>query len=161
MRFLCTLTMGLLALSAVQLHAADKDDLVKRYNRTVDLKNYPQDTPEKALASFVQAVEKKEVEYLLAQLAEPTFIDQRVKDYGGKFDTLVQEAKSKLDDPAVLKLLQRFVKEGDWKTADSKATVSLKDVGDRQVLLVKEQGRWFVEHRYQPEKPKVKDPDDK
>jgi hypothetical protein len=125
----------------------------KRYDQTLDLKKYPQDTPKSALASFIKAIENKEVAYALAHLAEPAFVDQRVKDLEGKFDALVMEAKGKLaDDPAALKLLQRLAKDGAWKEEDGRASVSLKDVSDKQVFFVKRKDRWFIENRFKPTK---------
>jgi hypothetical protein len=156
MRLVLTLLIGV-ALAAPFRLRAEPVQSEKRFDQALDLKKYPQDTPKNAATSFIKAIEHKDIEYLLAQLAEPTFVDQRVKDNGGKFEVLVQEAKAKLaDDPAALKLLQRLAKEGDWKIEGDRAILSLEGAPDRQVLLVKRKDRWFVENRFKPEKPKEK-----
>src|SRR5437868_3059152 len=103
-----------------------------RYKQELDLKKYPQDTPKHALGSFIQCIENKDIDYCLAQLADPEFVDQRVKDIGGHFEDLVKEAKRKLVyDPATLKLLKRLAEDGEWKTKDEEATLTLKDVADK------------------------------
>ena len=52
----------------------------------LDLKTYPQATAKEALASVLKAVEAKRIDYLVAQLADPAYIDDRVQRlYGGKF----------------------------------------------------------------------------
>jgi hypothetical protein len=127
----------------------------KRYGIDADLKTYPQATSKQTLASVLKAIENKRVDYLLAHLAEPEWVDRRVKDTGGKFSDLVEETKGKLvDDPASAKLLQRFLKEGDWEVGDSEAEVSLKDVKDHVVAFHKVEGRWFMENRNSPKEKK-------
>src|ERR1051326_2915070 len=121
----------------------------KRYGQAVDLKKYPQETAKAALGSFIKAVENKDIEYFAAQLADPKFVDQRVKDLGGHFDDVVKEATQKLvDDPATLKLLKRLAEDGEWKTSDDTATLKLKDAPDKALSFVKRGERWFVENRY-------------
>lgn len=131
----------------------------KRYDIESDLKTYPQGTPKEALASVLKALEGKRVDYLLAHLADPQFVDQRVKENGGSFKELVKEATGKLvDDPSALKQLRRFLSDGEWKTEENSATVQLKDAGGRQVFLRKIGGRWFMENRRAADTPKSKEP---
>ncbi|MFN4259042.1 MAG: hypothetical protein ACK4RK_07065 [Gemmataceae bacterium] len=125
----------------------------KRYGIDVDLKFYPQDTPQQTLASILKAVERGRLNYVLAQLADPKFVDERVRLAGGDFDVVIQEAKTKLaDDPATVKLLQRFLKEGDWQVADTAAMASLKDVNNRFLFMKKIGDRWFMENKQAPDK---------
>jgi hypothetical protein len=125
----------------------------KRYEVTRNLKKYPQDEPKTTLASVVKAIEDRRIDYLLAHLADPEFVDDRVKLYGGNFEELVKETTARMvDNPAVLKELRRFLKEGKWKTSDTTAEVSLDDVKSRRVYLRKIDKRWFLEQRQQPEK---------
>src|SRR6266404_4284766 len=109
--------------------AADSD---VRYEIKKDLKAYPQSSAKETLHSLIKAVEAKNVGYVLAHLADPGWVDAKVKDYGDKFDVLLKEATGKLvDDPGALKLLQRFDKEGEWETEDNRTQVKLKEVADR------------------------------
>ena len=121
----------------------------KRYNQTLDLKKHPQDTAKATLSSFVKSIENKEIDYFMAYLADPKFVDQRVKDLGGRFEDVVAEARQKLvDDPATLKLLRRLADDGEWETKDDSATLTLKDAPDKPLHFVKRKERWYVENRY-------------
>ena len=127
----------------------------KRDGIEADLKTYPQGTPQETLASVLKAIDDKRIDYLAAQLTDPKFVDQRVKETGGSFDDLVREGRAKLlDDPGPAKLLRRFLKEGDWQLGDDTASVRLKDVKDRGAYFRRENGRWFLENRFQPETDK-------
>src|SRR5262249_33431656 len=123
-----------------------------RYGIDANVRDLPQDTPKQALASVLLAMERGRINYLLAHLADPTFVDNRVKEiYGGDFDELVRETTGKLaDNPAARKELQRFLKEGDWEGDDNSASARLKDVKDRQVFLRKIGQRWYLENRQKP-----------
>ncbi|HZT81960.1 MAG TPA: hypothetical protein VFA26_17170 [Gemmataceae bacterium] len=123
-----------------------------RYGVQPDLKTYPQATPKEALGSVLKAIDNKRPDYLLAQLADPEWVDRRVKGNGGRFEDLVAETRAKLlDDPAAARQLRRFLTEGEWEAGETAASVKLKDVSDRRVYLRKAGGRWFMENRRQPE----------
>jgi hypothetical protein len=124
----------------------------RRYGVEADLKTYPQNTPKETLASVLKAIESKRADYLTAQLADPEWVDRRVKDTGGKFDDLVKEAAGRLiDDPGPARLLQRFLQEGEWDVKDDRASVHLKENKERWGYFRKDGGRWFLENRYKPD----------
>ena len=101
------------------------------------------------MSSFIKSIENKEIDYFMACLADPKFVDQRVKDLGGRFEDVVAEARQKLvDDPATLKLLRRLAEDGEWETKDDSATLTLKDAPDKPLHFVKRKERWYVENRY-------------
>src|SRR5262245_61113248 len=57
-----------------------------RYGISLDVKTYPQATAKEALASVLKAIDARKIDYLVAQLADPSFVDDRVKRvYAGKF----------------------------------------------------------------------------
>src|SRR5438309_1885313 len=89
-----------------------KDSPPHRYGIEANLRDYPQETAKETLASVLLAVERGRINYLLAHLADPAFVDKRVKEsYGGDFEELVRETTGKLaDNPAALKELQRYLK---------------------------------------------------
>src|SRR5262245_18921656 len=123
-----------------------------RYGIDRDAKAYPQATAKEALASALKAIDDKKVDYLVAHLADPTFVDDRVKRvYAGKFEEQVQDTKARLD-PATVKQLKRFAKDGKWEVGKASATVTLEDVGDKVVRLVKKDDRWYLSHSSSPEK---------
>jgi hypothetical protein len=123
----------------------DKGD-GKRYGIALDLKAYPQGTAKEALASVLKAINAKKIDYLLAHLADPGFVDDRVKRlYGGRFEEQVQDTAARLD-PFTVKELRRFLKDGTWSFEKTEAVVRLKDVKNRQVKLHQKGSRWFLEH---------------
>lgn len=153
MRMALTLLIGfvvLVALDRLELQAAPAP---KRYGIEADLETYPQSAPKETLASVLQAIDRKRIDYLLAQLADPEFVDMRVqKAYAGQFDDFVKESTAKLvSDPTAVKKLRRFLNEGEWDVEESAATGRLKDVRER-VYLRKIEGRWYFEDRNKPNK---------
>jgi len=120
---------------------------IKRYGIEANLDAYPQGTPKETLASVLLAIEKSRVDYLLAQLTDPKWVDDRVKQVGGKFDNLVKETSTKLsENPGAIKELRQFLTEGEWQVADETASAKLKGK-DRRVFCRKVEGRWFFEDR--------------
>lgn len=139
----------LLALSFCAVGSADtpKDT---RYGVALDLKTYPQATAKEALASVIKAVENKRIDYLVAQLADPAHIDDRVqRQYSGKFEEQVADTRSKMDE-STLKLFQRFLKDGEWTRDKATEYVQLKDVKDRAIFFRRIGERWYLENRYKP-----------
>jgi hypothetical protein len=137
---------------AAGLRAADDGAKpVVRYGVEFDLKTYPQDAPKAALVSVLKAAEAGKFDYLAAQLADPSFIDDRVKSlFGGRFEEQVNDVRARLD-PFALKELHRFLSDGEWTIGAAEASVRLKDGSDRIVAFRKIDDRWYLEH---PSKPK-------
>jgi hypothetical protein len=152
------LTLGIFLAWVVGVAAqAPNEAPPRRYGIEANLRDYPQETPKEALASVLRAIERGRINYLLAHLADPAFVDKRVKEvYGGDFEELVRETTAKLtDNPATLKELQRFLKEGEWETGETTASAKLKDIKDRQVFFRKIGPRWYLENRQKPEPSKT------
>jgi hypothetical protein len=120
-----------------------------RYGIAPDLKTYPQGTAKQTLDSVLKAVESKRIDYLVAQLADPSFVDDRIQRlYGSRFDEQVEDTRARLD-PLTIKQLQHFLKDGDWQEGKDHVTVRLKD--DKRCLYFKKSdGRWFMEHGSKP-----------
>jgi hypothetical protein len=157
MRMSLVLGLCLFAPGVLSAQAPKQEEPVSRYGLFYMPRAYPQPTAKETLASVIKAMDDGKIDYLLAHLADPDFVDKRVKEvYGGKFDELVKETNMKLaDNPASIKELRRFLKEGEWQGADATASVKLKDVTDRQVFLRKVGDRWFLENRQKPEAAKT------
>jgi hypothetical protein len=131
-----------------------KEKSARRYLIDPNLEGYPQDLPKTALESVLKAIEAKKVDYLLAQLADPAFVDNRVRLYDGNFDDLVKETSRHFaNDPTLVKSLKQLAKEGEWETADMSASVFLKANKDKRVFMKKIGTRWYLENR-QKEKSK-------
>jgi hypothetical protein len=58
---------------------ADEDDLPRRFGIKQYPQLYPQDSPRKALASALDAIDKGRYDYLIAHLLDPGFIDEQLK----------------------------------------------------------------------------------
>lgn len=144
MRRYVALLLGLL-LCCGGVSGQEKTEGGTRYGIAADLKTYPQGTAKEALNSVLKAVESKRVDYVVAQLADPSFVDDRVKRlYGGRFAEQVEDTRSRLD-PITIKQLQRFLKDGDWQEKDDQATVRLND-NERALHFKKEKDRWFFQN---------------
>ncbi len=132
----------------------------ERYRIQPDFRRYPQATPQKALESVVRAINVRDFSYLMAQLADPAYVDAKVEDYKKSlkgpenartlvaFDKLAQEvARHFQDDPSLARELRRFAKEGEWEVGPNGASARLKDVASRRVYFKKLQDRWYLENR--------------
>lgn len=131
--------------SATELRA----DAKEQYGVKPDLKSYPQSTAKEALTSILQAVEKKQHDYLLAHLADPDWVEKRVKSYGGKFDEVVEETKDRLT-PLAVKRLKRFLENGKWTVTGKEALVTYDKVPSRVVRFRQIDDRWFLQNDYDP-----------
>jgi hypothetical protein len=154
--------MGLALLACLApgalLHAQQDQEVTppKRYGVILKLESYPQSDYKQALASVLKAVENQRIDYLLAHLADPDWVDERVKEtHGGDFDAMVKETTTKLsDNPTAVKEIERFLKEGEWEEKGTSATARLKDVKDRQVFMKKIGKRWYLENKQKAETSK-------
>lgn len=69
-----------------------------RFGVLVKAKAYPQDTPRKALASAVEALEKGETSYLVAHLLDPGFVELRLADRAKQLEASVEVDLTRLRD---------------------------------------------------------------
>jgi hypothetical protein len=144
MRYAAFLSLFLLA------PALGQEKLAKRYGFEANTDFYPQKTPQEALASAVKTIENKRVDYLLAQLADPKYVDDDAVRTFLAFDRLVKETgEYYLEDPTMLKELRLFVKEGEWESGETQASAAVKTIQGRKVFLKKVEDRWFLENRQQ------------
>jgi hypothetical protein len=121
-----------------------------RYGIALDLKTYPQSTAKEALASVIKSVEDKHLDYLVAQLADPDYIDDRVERlFAGKVEPQIEETRLKMD-AGTLKLFQRFLKDGEWTADKTTESVRLKDIKDRSIYFRRVGERWYLENRNKP-----------
>jgi hypothetical protein len=155
--------LAVIAVLATSVAGQEPAKLTKRYGLDVNLNSYPQKTPQEALLSIGKAVENKRMDYLMAHLADPRFVDESVAKYqsaigkGGDqakrflaFDRLVSETTQYfLEDPTLIRELRRFGKEAEWETMDNQAVGTLKAIQGRKVFLRKYEDRWFLENRQQ------------
>jgi hypothetical protein len=148
MRFSMVLVVAVASVSPLLAQSPKAALPAKRFNIELDLDKFPQATPKDTLASLLKAIELRKVDYLLAQLADPEYIDRRVKQvHAGKFDGMVEETTAKLaNDPGAIKKLRRFLSDGAWDTQEAVASARLPDAPER-VHFRKIGDRWFFENQ--------------
>jgi hypothetical protein len=121
-----------------------------RYAIEADLDTYPQATPKDALRSVLKAIDARRIDYLLAHLADPEFVDQRVQALG-RFEEVVRATTDNLaDDPASVRELRRFLNDGEWQESGEAASAGHKEVKGRRAFFRKSGTRWFLENRRKP-----------
>ncbi len=159
----CPFSFGLIVLAASLTWGQGPGKLAKRFGFDANTDAYPQATPKDTIESLVKAFDNRRVDYLLAQLADPRFVDETVASYKTAirqgddksrlflaFDRLVTETTQYfLDDPTLVKELRRFAKEAEWQGNDAETVGTLRSVQGRKVFLRKIEARWFLENRQQ------------
>src|SRR2546423_1909605 len=108
MRSALAVVVALTAAASAVAQAPKDVKLAVRYGIEVDAEGYPQKTPREALESVARALDDRHFDYLLAQLAEPEYVDRRVREvHGGRFPEFVREVTAKVnDDPGMIKKLR-------------------------------------------------------
>jgi hypothetical protein len=158
----CILLGLLVASSSAQDEVKAKKKIPPRFGYPVDEMYYPQDSPKKAMKSIAHALDRKKVNYLLAHLTDPAYVDywvDRIKaGYSqGKeeakilmaFDHLVRRTEQYFeDDSLLLKDLRIFAneKEADWEEKDDLAIGTVKTIPGRKVFLRRIDERWFLKN---------------
>lgn len=74
------------------------DASAPRYGVPAKARTYPQDTPKKALASALEAIEKGEVSYVVAHLMDPDFVELRLGDRAKQYEAGVETELARLRD---------------------------------------------------------------
>jgi hypothetical protein len=137
----------------------------RRFGMDVDETTFPQQTPKDAMKSIATALERKNTDYLLAHLADPTYVDYWVERYKADFPQGKEEGKRLLaferlvketnlyfqNDPVIVKELRQFGKEAKWTDAEDSpvAVGTVETIPARKVFLKKIGDRWFLENKQQ------------
>ena len=69
-----------------------------RFGVVLRPKVYPQSTPKEVLTSVIEAAEKGEFNYLLANLLDPAFVDARLADRAKQFEPVIEVELATLRD---------------------------------------------------------------
>lgn len=147
------------------LVAQEPEKLGHRYGYDYNASLFSQKVPVDTVKSVVKALDTDKVDYLIAHLVDPTFVDQRIaeyqrgfpeaKDEGKKilaFNRLVKETKEHfVEDPGLLKELRLFARDGQWEELGNQAIGTWKGT-NRKVFLRRIGERWFMEQKQYDEK---------
>jgi hypothetical protein len=134
-----------------------------RFGFFVDDVLYPQKTPPEAMKSIVTAIDRKRVDYLLAQITDPTYVDYWVEQYKqdlplGKeegrrlvaFEKLTRETNLYYqNDPLIVRDLRVFAREAKWSDEGEVAVGTVDSIPARKIFLRKIGERWYLENRQQ------------
>src|SRR4051794_39337070 len=134
MRRIVALLTALVVVTGVAAQEPKPEKPAIRFGVEPELERYPQTTPKDTLRSVLKAINDARVDYLLAQLTDPAFVDLRVQERGGKFDKVVEETKALYAaDPEKVRTLRRFLVDGEFEEMGDAAAIKLKDVKSRAV----------------------------
>lgn len=143
MRFV--VAVGLVVIASPSVVAQPK--VAPRFTIEWDGESFPQANAKDAFASVVKAIDQNRIDYLLAHLVDPEYVERRVSELGGRFDRAVETTRQKFaDDPESVKELKRFLNDGEYAETAEAVTVKLKGT-PRAVYLKKVGDRWFFENR--------------
>ena len=92
MRTLIALSIGLGAVGLVNAQPPPPKEatIPVRFGLPYRSKTFPQNTPKQTLESVVQAVEKADVSYIVANLLDPTFVDARLAERARQLEPVVE-----------------------------------------------------------------------
>jgi hypothetical protein len=152
--------LGLLFIGSATPAQDAKSKEPRRFGFDYDDLTFAQKTPADAMTSIAKAIDRKRVDYLLAQMADPNYVDYWVErykeDYPDKkelgkrllaFDRLVRETSEYFqNDPLIVRDLRVFAKEAKWEEKDDVATGTVESIPARKVFLKKIGDRWYLKN---------------
>ena len=161
----CSVTLLAAALlCAVSTGQGDeKKKSPRRFGFEVDQETFPQKSPAEAMKSIGLALDRKKVDYVLAHMTDPSYVDYWVGRYkvdfpkaseSGKellaFERLVAETNLYFqNDPLIFKDLRIFAKDAKWEEKDDVAIGTVETIAARKVFLRKVGERWFLKNEQQ------------
>jgi len=146
MRFATALAASLIMSIAVSAQEKKPENPPPRYNIKADIETYPQGSAKQTLSSIAEALRRTRVDYILAHLTDPIYVDGTVKKFNGDFEALVRQVDEHLSDPKGRREFERFLKDGKVEESGTTAKVTLADVPKRQMTLRKSGERWFLDN---------------
>lgn len=113
----------------------------ERYGQEVDLKLYPQSTPQEAIAAVIKAMKAADITYMLAHLVSPTEVDRKLKGDREAFRKLAVKATPE-KTKAMVTDLQTLLDDGTWTMRRNLCWATID--GHRDLTLEKIGKRWFM-----------------
>lgn len=120
----------------------------QRHGIPKDPTTFKQNTPDQLRQSLLKALNTKRIDYILAHLADPAFVDTSVQNhFEGKFDGMVKESTAKLVDSPLGVQLKTILQEGDLIIQNNLATITHTHHKNKSIHLRKAGDFWYLENR--------------
>ena len=121
-----------------QISAADPIDVPIRYGIVADLETYPQAHPQQTIRSVMKASLSGHLDYMMAQLLEPSQVDAKLKRNTSALRRLTSKSTPE-GRKRIATALRRQLEEGTWlitrryawAEVDGLPGLSLEKIGDR------------------------------
>lgn len=113
----------------------------ERYGQEVDLRLYPQSTPQQAIESVIEAMKAADITYMLAHLVSPTEVDRKLKGDRDAFRKLAVKATPE-KTKAMVTELQKLLDDGTWTMRRNLCWATID--GTRDLTLERIGRRWFM-----------------
>ncbi len=113
----------------------------ERYGQEVDLKLYPQGTPQAAIEAVIEAMKAGDITYMLAHLVSPTEVDRKLKGDRDAFRKLAVKATPE-KTKAMVTELQKLLDDGTWTMRRNLCWATVD--GRRDLTLERIGKRWFM-----------------
>jgi hypothetical protein len=117
-----------------------------RYGIAVDEATFPQNSPENLRKSLLKALESDKIDYMLAHLAHPAFIEKNVREvHEGDFSKQVSETKEKLKN-GLKTPLETLLKTGKLEYSEKAGTIKDPGLKDFVIHMKLENNKWYMEN---------------
>lgn len=117
-----------------------------RYGIAVDEATFPQNSPENLRKSLLKALESDKIDYMLAHLAHPAFIEKNVREvHEGDFSKQVSETKEKLKN-GLKTPLETLLKTGKLESSEKAGTIKDPGLKDFVIHMKLENNKWYMEN---------------
>jgi hypothetical protein len=90
--------LGAITFVSAQERPVPPEEVPPRFGLPYRVRTYPQATPKQALESVLAAADRGDVNYLVAHLLDPAFVDARVADRSQQFEPTIADDLARLRD---------------------------------------------------------------
>lgn len=117
-----------------------------RFGIALDEASFPQSTPENLRKSLLKALNSDNIDYMLAHLVNPLFIDKNVKEvHEGSFAKQVAETREKLKK-GLKSPLESLLKDGKLEVTEKSASLKDSNLKDFIITMKLENNKWYMEN---------------
>lgn len=120
-----------------------------RYGIGRDLNAFPQDSPLTLKSSILKSLEAGRIDYLIAHLTDPKFIDPRIaKSFEGKLENQARETKAKLVGTELGNQLKLILQGGQLTIKGNEAVIIHPKLGNGLIVrFLKIEKLWYMDNR--------------